>query len=310
MEPISERRGYEAKKAARPLWRKLAGAALATVLVLAVVGHNHGSGNDGDRVHYRRDVSRRASAWQPKTGTTWQINIRDQLDLSNGNITPPVEVFDIDMFSNNAETVKTLHDAGKKVVCYFSAGSYENWRPDKDQFNQADLGNGLVGWPGENWLNISSQNVRNIMAQRIKLAADRGCDAIDPDNVDGYGNDNGLGLTADDSISFVKFLAGEAAKYNMATGLKNAGDILPSVLDVVNFSVVESCVQFQECHIYSPIIQAGKPIFHIEYPDSAPNMDDAAVDNLCNSRGQDGCSTVMKLTNLNAWVEYCDKTKY
>jgi hypothetical protein len=29
----------------------------------------------------------------------------------------------------------------------------------------------------------TSQSIRNIMAKRIKLAADKGCDAIDPDNI-------------------------------------------------------------------------------------------------------------------------------
>jgi len=48
------------------------------------------------------------------------------------------------------------------------------------------MGNGLTGWKGERWLNISSANVRSIMTARIQLAAQKGCDGIDPDNVDGY----------------------------------------------------------------------------------------------------------------------------
>jgi hypothetical protein len=33
------------------------------------------------------------------------------------------------------------------------------------------------------------------MAARIQVAKDKGCDGVDPDNVNGYDNDNGLGFT-------------------------------------------------------------------------------------------------------------------
>lgn len=72
------------------------------------------------------------------------------------------------------------------MLCYFSAGSYENWRPDAAQFTQSDLGLDLDGWAGEKWLNTNSENVRRIMKDRIDLAKEKGCDGVDPDNVDGY----------------------------------------------------------------------------------------------------------------------------
>jgi hypothetical protein len=72
------------------------------------------------------------------------------------------------------------------VICYFSAGSYEPGRPDSGDFKKEDMGAGLDGWPGEKWLKLSSENVRNIMKKRIDLAWKKGCDGVDPDNVDGY----------------------------------------------------------------------------------------------------------------------------
>ncbi|PNY30074.1 Uncharacterized protein TCAP_00016 [Tolypocladium capitatum] len=314
MEPVSEQRGYEAKKAAWPLWKKLAGAALVTILVLAVA-HNGGDSNEGS-AHYRRDTFARAainstsrSIWRPKVGATWQIMLSVPLD-PNKAISPDVDVYDLDMHLNNATAIKRLHDAGKKVICYFSAGSYENWRDDKGDFKPEDLGNGVVGWPGEWWLQLSSPNVRKIMAKRVKFAADLGCDAIDPDNMDGYQNDNGLGLTAQDSISFVSFLTAEAAKYHMSTGLKNSANIVTSLVDTVDFAVNEECAAHSECQIFSAFIQAGKPVFHIEYPDGAPDVESDTADTMCNPSGGDRFSTVMKLLTLNAWVEYCNGAKY
>ena len=86
-----------------------------------------------------------------------------------------------------------------KALCYFSAGTYENWRPDASSFSSSDLGQGVDGWAGEWWLNTNSANVRKIMTARIELARSQGCDGVDPDNVDAYDNVNGLSLTQNDA---------------------------------------------------------------------------------------------------------------
>jgi hypothetical protein len=128
------------------------------------------------------------SFWQPSRNTSWQIVLENPIELnsSSASISPNVDVFDIDLFTNSETVLQSLHQLGKKVICYFSAGSYEPNRPDSSRFQSSDMGDGVNGWPGEKWLNLSSINVRNIMATRIQLAAQKGCDGIDPDNVDGY----------------------------------------------------------------------------------------------------------------------------
>jgi hypothetical protein len=126
--------------------------------------------------------------WQPAVKSTWQIALIHPLEInpSAKSTTPDVEIFDIDLFDNPKETFDTLHNIGKKAICYFSAGSYEPNRPDSKNFKPSDKGNELDGWPGERWLDLKSQNVRKIMRKRIELAASKGCDAIDPDNIDAY----------------------------------------------------------------------------------------------------------------------------
>lgn len=152
------------------------------------------------------------------------------------------------------------------------------------------------------------------MAKRIKSASDKGCDAIDPDNVDGYLVNNGVGLTKQDSIDFVKFLAGEAKKYNMSIGLKNAGEIIQDVIDVMDFSVNEQCVQMKECETFAQFIKKGKPVFNIEYPDEAPDVRDEKAREICAhegaSAGSEGFGQVMKKMGLDGWVRYCDGKSY
>lgn len=252
--------------------------------------------------------------WTPAVASTWQIILSHPPDLSSKSaITPNVSIYDIDLFDTPADTIKQLHSLGIKVLCYFSAGSYENWRSDAKDFKDADLGKPLDGWPGEKWLNLNSENVRNIMRKRIDLAVQKGCDGVDPDNVDGYQNDNGLGLTKEDSISYMQFLSNITAPNNLALGLKNAGDIIPTVLPIVHFSVNEQCVQYGECETFAPFIEAGKPVFHIEYPSGAGAEQGLKEDVLGGSckrdgkgQGADKFSTVLKRMELDGWVEYCD----
>jgi hypothetical protein len=129
-----------------------------------------------------------SNVWQPPVNSSWQIVLLQPLSLDHSaqGITPDVDVFDIDLFTNSDTTIQTLHRLKKMVICYFSAGSYEPNRPDSNKFDGDDLGHQLDGWPGERWLNTRSSTVRSIMNARIQLASQKGCDGIDPDNVDGY----------------------------------------------------------------------------------------------------------------------------
>lgn len=272
-------------------------------------GGNGSGGNEGPAPVPNNNT------WYPEVAASWQIILSNPLELDTKNpesLTPDVDVWDIDMYTNSAEIIAAIQSLGKKVICYFSAGSYEDYRPDSKQFKSEDKGSELDGWPGEYWLNLSSPNVRSIMAARIKYASEKGCDAIDPDNVDGFQNDNGLDLTAADSVSFVKFLSIEAAKYNMSTGLKNAGDIIGNVIDYVHFSVNEQCVQYSECDTFAAFIKNSKPVFNIEYPDSAPSLTANVVNHYCSKsgdgEGSDSFSQVLKKMNLDGWVEFCNGT--
>ncbi|KAF1943569.1 hypothetical protein EJ02DRAFT_400306 [Clathrospora elynae] len=259
--------------------------------------------------------------WVPKLNDTWQIILSHPPTIgdSDKTTTPNVTIFDIDLFDTPTETIQRLHNLGKKVICYFSAGSYEDWRPDAGQFKPEDLGHGLDGWQGEKWLKLSSENVRKIMKDRIGMAKEKGCDGVDPDNVDGYQNaDNGLSLTQEDSISYISYLSSLTVPLNLTMGLKNAGDILSAVLPLVHFSVNEECVKYSECSIFQPFIAAGKPVFHIEYPDGAGDGESGQglkqniVSKFCakdgDGEGSQGFSTVLKKMELDGWVEYCDSS--
>lgn len=155
-----------------------------------------------------------ASLWQPEVGVKWQIVL--QAPINETEIDVPV--YDIDLFDSTASIIAWAQGQGRKVICYFSAGSYEDWRPDSASFKPEDYGNGLEGWEGEYWLNTSSVNARNIMLACLDQAAKKGCDGVDPDNIDGYENDSGLDLTTGTAVDFVAFLADATHARNMSFG--------------------------------------------------------------------------------------------
>jgi hypothetical protein len=133
-----------------------------------------------------RNVARQsetAALWQPAPASKIQMVISGAISVDGAPVPSDVGIFDIDMFENSASTVQALHNSGVKVICYFSAGTSEDWRPDYNDFTSADKGAGLPDWQGEAYLDLRSENVLNIMKKRIANAASLGCDGIDPDNM-------------------------------------------------------------------------------------------------------------------------------
>ncbi len=253
-------------------------------------GNESNTGNTGD-----------SGRWMPRVGDTWQWQLQGPVNTSYD-----ANVYDIDLFESPAATIEELHNAGRHVVCYFSAGSYEDWRPDAGDFTSTDLGQSLDGWPGESWLDIRSTNVRNIMAARLDLAAQKGCDAVEPDNVAGYSNATGLSLTADDQLDYNRFLAQQAHQRNLAVALKNDVEQAAALVDDFDFTVNEECHAYDECDALNVFIEAGKPVFNAEY-DSRYVDDVSARQSLCADARANNFSTLVLPLELDDSFRYsCD----
>ena len=59
------------------------------------------------------------------------------------------------------------------------------------------------------------------MEKRLDLARSRGCDAVEPDNVDAFDNKNGLGLHRGDQLQYNKWLAHSRLLAAVATSSAN-----------------------------------------------------------------------------------------
>lgn len=200
------------------------------------------------------------SWYRPPVDVTWQWQLQGELNTSYA-----VEIYDVDLFDTSLSMIQALQSSGKKVICYFSAGSYEDFREDKGLFLSEELGNTLDGFEEEKWLDIRSSNVQTIMLKRLDLAEGKNCDGVEPDNMDGYTNNSGFNLTSADQLAFNKLIANEAHNRNLSVGLKNDVDQITELVDYYDFAVNEQCFEYGECSYLQPFIEQGKPVLNAEY---------------------------------------------
>ncbi|MFI9565793.1 endo alpha-1,4 polygalactosaminidase [Streptomyces rishiriensis] len=230
--------------------------------------------------------------WRPRPGVEWQWQLSGRLDTS-----VDVPVYDIDGFDHDAATVAGLHDDGRRVVCYLSTGAWEDWRPDAKKFPAAVIGESN-GWKGERWLDIRRTDVLEpLLAARLDMCRDKGFDAVEPDNMDGYRNTTGFPVEAADQLRYNRLVARLAHERGLSVGLKNDLDQIPALVGDFDFAVNEQCAQYGECAELTPFVEAGKAVFHVEYelPTSA----------FCADSRRLKLSSLLKKYELGAWREAC-----
>ncbi len=234
--------------------RRISGAAaiaIAALLVVALVV----------MVLARADAARAAGGWwTPPQRLTWYWQLQGRVDNNE-----PVAAYDIDGFENSAAEVATLHAQGKHVICYVDLGTAEDFRPDYSEFPKSVLGL-TNGWPGERWLDIRQLSVLEpIMTARFQMCREKGFDAVEPDNVEGYANKSGFPLSAQEQLTFNEWVAEEVHSLGMAVLQKNDGEQTPELLSYFDGALSEQCNEYRECADFQPYLAAGKPVLNAEY---------------------------------------------
>jgi hypothetical protein len=234
----------------------------------------------------------------PDSDWNWQLTGR--LDMS-----VEAQVWDVDLFDTTPEQIAELQRAGKYVICYFSAGSIEDWRPDVGVVEESAIGLPLDDWPGEKWLDVRADSVLEMVESRIDFAGQAGCDAVEPDNVDGYSNETGFDLSESDQIQFNSSIAALAHFRDLAVGLKNSFGIVERLAPSFDFAVTEQCHEYEECELMESFVELGKPVFNAEYPgDGASGF--ALLDEYCVEAERVGIRTLILPIDLDgSWRLSC-----
>ena len=231
--------------------------------------------------------------WVPELESTWQIQFTGEIDTSLN-----VKMFEVDMFDTSADTVAKIKKGGTGVVCYISAGSWENWRPDKNDFPESVLGKALDGWPGERWLDIRDlETLQPIMQARIDRCANKGFDSVEFDNVNGYQNDTGFPLKGADQLQYNAWLANASHEAGLSVALKNDGPQAAKLVDYFDWALVEQCFQYRECGAYDVFVENGKAVMEIEYK--------LKKSQFCERAAKRGFKAMRKRLELDAWRRPC-----
>jgi hypothetical protein len=207
------------------------------------------------------------------------------------------DLYDVDAVTPNTTGTAAVHARGAKAICYVSAGTWEDWRPDAGQF-PASVKGSKNGWPGERWLDIRQvAALRPIMAARMDVCRRKGFDGVEADNVDGYTNDTGFPLTATQQRTYNLMLASVAHARGLAIGLKNDIDQVATLEPHFDFAVNEQCAQYSECGAYRPFLRAGKAVLHAEYGLTTARF--------CPTSRRLGLSSIRKRLALGVWRQTC-----
>ncbi len=267
-------------------------------------------------VKYFQETLETGSWWQPKgfEHLSWQWQLTTPVDTSLN-----VDMYDVDLFDTSETTIRTLKNSGKKVICYISAGSieYGSARPDQqdlEDITPSVIGHTMENWSSEKWLNINNSQVREVMARRMDLALNKGCDGIEPDNINAWevdatndGYKTGFNITEQQQIDYNTWLADQAHARGLSIGLKNdigldsqSSSHLLKLVDYFDWALNEQCYEYNECDIYRVFDNADKAVFGVEY-NMEPNQ-------FCEDANTHGRYWMQKNLNLDQWRFACQQT--
>lgn len=229
-------------------------------------------------------------------GTSFSWQLVEPVDTSI-----QADVVDIDLFQNDASVVQTLHAQNKKVICYLSAGTWEPFRPDAEEFPLNVIGKPYAPpFQDEKWLDVRDERVRAIMEKRVDLCKQKGFDGVEPDNIDAFAQDTGFSITAQDQLDYNRFLAEQAHQRGLSIGLKNDGGQTTALVRDFDFALVEECVADGFCEEFQPFSKAGKAVFIVEYTDRGTTLEE-----LCPVAKTFGYYGVLKNRDLDAFEQTC-----
>lgn len=232
--------------------------------------------------------------FRPGPDTTWQIQLTGTIDTSFD-----VDMYEVDLFSLDAALVKRLHDRGRVVACYVSVGTAEPYRADYASFPASALGNALVDYPEERWLDHRNQDVRALMAARLQLASTSGCDAVELSSLQAHSEDSGFALTRADDLDYARWLLAECHQRGLSAGVSTSEDLVVSLATEADWGVTAECLSNDDCQAWQPFRAADKAVFVVEY---GANSDAPA---LCSEAARLGYSLVIKRRGLDAFRAGC-----
>lgn len=210
--------------------------------------------------------------WAPVPTGPFHWQLQGTLDVDDA-----IRVVGADLFDVSADQVAAWRATGQYPICYINVGAVEYWRDDAKAFPQDVIGAPYWGWEGESWLDISRFELfANVITARLDLCRDKGFLAVEPDNIDAFEADQsskptGFDITRADQLRYVSWLINEAHMRGLAIGQKNAAELVPDLVDQMDFALLESAYRLGFMREFDVYVLQDKPVFAVEYLDEGAN---------------------------------------
>ena len=168
----------------------------------------------------------------------------------------------------------------------------------RPQFPSTVIGKDYPGWPGEKFVDIRAQALRDIMGKRLDVCRQKGFDAVEPDNMDVFEASSGFPLTKSDGVAYALWLAEESHKRGMAIVQKNASSIVRDIRPSYDGAVTEDCHGLGWCADMQPYVDNNQPVFACEYNSTIFTA-------ACTWGKPKKFSFILKKEDLGAWIQFC-----
>jgi hypothetical protein len=211
----------------------------------------------------------------PPADSSWQAQLSGTIDPELA-----VELFYLDADFTERTALEAVRARGAHYVCYLSAGSFEPWREDADEFPAPVLGLALPDYPREQWLDIRDETVRALMLRRVEALALKGCEGVVPASLAVHVADTGFELTLDDALEYASWLASRIHVAGMSAALIAPLDLTTTLVGDFDWGLAVDCLDPSGCAAFQPFTEQGKSVLHVEFGDAetAPALCRAARD--------------------------------
>jgi hypothetical protein len=226
-----------------------------------------------------------------RAGMRLQYQLQGALDQ-----TVDADLFVVDLFDTTSAAVQQLHTRDRVVVAYIAAGSYEPWRSDVASLPDAVVGEALANYPDEAWLDVRASSVRQLMASRLTLAADKGFDGVLLATLDGYLTETGYDVTAADQLDYNLWLAQQAASRGLSAGISSDWSHADRLANDYDFAIHLNCLASGRCAELAPYRARGHAVFDLE-TSRGPST--------CNGTTSGSLPVTLKNANFDAWLVVC-----
>ncbi|GGM36891.1 endo alpha-1,4 polygalactosaminidase [Micromonospora sonchi] len=243
-------------------------------------------------VSCRPDPAPPGGPWPAASARDWQWQLTGVLD-------PAVEadVFVLDPVATTAAQTTELRSRGRRLICQVHVGSVHPDDPDAGRYPPPVRG-ATSSRTGRTWLDVRRwETLRPVLADRFRLCRGKGFGAVVLADADGYDQGSGFPLAFDDQLAFNRRVATLARSLDLSPGLLGALAQVAALAPDFDFAVNEECVRLKRCAKLLPFVDAGKPVFHVEYTGTTTDF--------CVTSVGYGFASILKNRTLDAWRQPC-----